>query len=50
MTMWSLSVHIVIWDLIDIRLNLYFVLNFVLLLLFCVLTCITLGQAATLVY
>jgi len=48
MTIWSLSVHMVVWDLIDIRLNLYFVLNSV--LLFCVLTCRTLVQAANLVY
>jgi hypothetical protein len=42
-------VHTVTWDLSDFRLNLYFVLHFV-LLLFCVLTCVTLGNAAALMY
>ena len=40
--------HTVVWDLSDIRLNLYFVLNF--FFLFFVLTCITQGKTATLVY
>jgi hypothetical protein len=47
--MWLLSVHTVFWDLGDFRLNLCFVLHFV-LLLFCVDCCVTLGSAAALVY
>jgi hypothetical protein len=55
MTMWSSFLHIVVWDVSDSRLNLYFVLHFVLLFGFvvfvvlCVDCCVILGNAVALV-